>query len=1109
MSLSIYRGQSRTGQGEGPGQTVLHGEQFLRVDPALYRTELLEAIRPWMTLDSDPSDHQRLNDKLEAWSLFGAGDSLFVVRLVSAGVYDRRAAYFAHGRAWRSADLSPGVDPGLHLGRSEVFDAPWRDDQLATPAIETSPFLVRPEQVAAEQKTAAIFLGHLLQALTSETPLIVAAPVADFTIGGALHALIGFCRGGLPATVRRDCRIRVYSRFPDLFLRHLGANLVVIPEDAATAALTARPNATLLDRQGRRLAGKELGAAAERYANAVVERAIGIPEGLSLFTERIAQRAPDDPREVQIAYNLAFALAGPAERRGELLRRYLPRAADKLGPGLDWRRLIGPDEWQKFPAEAVMEQLLTSSPATEGRREFLAALQDGAARLGLHVDERLAEWWDAGDDGKVRRLLELFDHKPSLVSAAAVTERSRQVPIARLAQSGLAPVAIDLEAQCGRLAERNRESSDLAGAANDSSIFKALSRATSENRLSAAWAQEHVRAANDAALYGAAQVWLRNERFFAGAWGEVPRLLVERLRSLDAPPRDLAPLLCRAGEAVQPDADPETFLALSEALTRIDAEQGKALLRRLWTALSRITPPGREFLERAAFRREWRCLDIRSLELTALLQLAGLFESDTHDTGLFEELDRRMAADPEETTKALVREEWWFFWRRNSQLRDAEVLTRSAFAWLSSPVWAEGKEATLEAWKQVMRDLPRTLSGPEGASLRSGMGRRAWPSIPPFEEEQLKELIERVADLGALAEIAEGVAGEWTAEQVLAMSSLRDILPEGALRWLVDARSGSPPPLGLEQSAWLHSRAGHRAGRALQARVASVVRLLDADATTALKAADRPDLWSNREFLTAIAEWMNGRGSVQAIGTGVAKRINDRVNGEADGVHAPSRELVRELMEKGCDRAARLLHPQYQGHLEMEKWSDVAIDALLRRSWQHDCWQRLASMLQVRRDEHPLLALAGRIGTREFSIEDRRALARDGWRTFVAAGSRNTALVTPLLATPHPEAELLPLLALSAQLLGPGALGSAVLQLVYSAGNPAWREDNRLWRSVLRALRAFRRHGAVASADDREDVALALVYECLEQRKERSALSTALRTDTHPISIEFGESRHE
>src|SRR4029077_19484146 len=103
--------------------------------------------------------------QLEGWSFFSHGGSLFVARLISAGTYDRYAAYFAHGRVWKREALLPGFDPGLHLGRWEAFDPPWRDSYPGRQVAEDVPSLVRPDQVKTEAQTAAIWLGHLFQAL--------------------------------------------------------------------------------------------------------------------------------------------------------------------------------------------------------------------------------------------------------------------------------------------------------------------------------------------------------------------------------------------------------------------------------------------------------------------------------------------------------------------------------------------------------------------------------------------------------------------------------------------------------------------------------------------------------------------------------------------------------------------------------------------------------------------------------------------------------------------------------------------------------------------------------------------------------------------------------
>jgi hypothetical protein len=1131
-SLSVYRGQSRAGQGEGPGKTILHGEQYMRVDPELYRAELLDTIRPWMTLDSDPADHQRLNDNLEAWSLFPAGDYLFVVQLVSAGTYDRRAAYFAHGRAWKARDLSPGVDPGLHLGRSEAFDPPWRDDAPAARAPETIPILVRPEQVSAEQKTATLFLGHLLQALAGSQPLIIAAPVAEFASRSPLHALVSFCRAGLPAALRRECRIRVYSRFPDLFLRHLNANLLVIPEDAATAALTARPGATLLDRQGRKLAGKDLSVAAEAYAAAVVERAIGIPEGLPHFSERLGDRTPDDPREIQITYNVAFAMSGATERRAELLQRYLPRAAEKLGPGLNWNRLIRPAEWGRFPSDALLDQLLmASAEQSEARRELTSALEDGVSRLGLNVDARLAEWWDPESSAKVRRLLELLTHRPPLISSRAAAQRTIELPLDRLARTGMLRGVIQAEAENGYLPRRAHETNELARGAEDAEIFAILSRATSGRSFSPEWAHAYVRSALPAAVNVAAQRWLdEGPRFFTDAWGDVPLLLLDRLRQIERLPAELALPVRTAADATVPAENLETYLRLAEVMTRIDPSAGDALMERLWRALSSLTGAQQRFIEGIAFQDEWRCFEITRIELTSLLKLVAVFQTDASEARIFAELDRRMGQEPEGTSGALVREGWWFFWRRKSRLErkqegDAEILRRSAMSWLSSDVWTSGMEATLEAWDWAVGDLPQSLDGDDMVRLRGGAGGYGrWPWIPPFEEMQFRDLVMRSRDLGVLAELAEALAcderspfGDQPAYQyVLSQSYFKDDVSLGAFSWLLDQDGQTLVTVDTKTSAYLCKHAGHRWQRALDARMASVVALLEKDAGGAIAAAVDPDLWSDGRFLSDVALWMNRKGSLQAIGISIAEAIDRNIRAEPIArPRLPSPELVRELASRGLNQAARLLHPELQANIQTETLTGKVIEAILRSDADAACWQQLAQEVRVaeaaRAERHPLTMLADGI-TRKTAIEERQRLASDGWRVFESAGHKHPDLLAPLMTTPASimTMTIVPLFGLAASMRGSGALGSATLLLAFAVARPEWRENMWLWRNLLRAMQVYKRHGEMASADDSEKMAVACVFSSLETPKEHSALQRALDHEAREqpdwdLPSEFGE----
>lgn len=1140
-SLSVYRGQSRTGKGEGPGRTVLHGEQYLWVEPELYTTELLDVIRPWMTLDSDAADHQRLNDQLEAWSLFPHGDYLFVVRLVSAGTYDRRAAYFSHGRAWKSNVFPSGFDPGLEIGRSETFDEPWRDkdpDASFSPSPALPPVLVRPEQIKAEAETAAALLGHLFQALAGDYPLILAVPVKDFRSGDPLHALVCFARGGLPAHLRDRCRIRVYSRLPDLFLRQLGASFVVVPEDTAGDALTARSNATLLDRQGRKIAGRELDDGILDYAKAVVERATGIPDGLPFFSERFSRRfgrqdlpEPEDIQALQITYNLAFALAGDGDRQAGFLRQYLPRAVQRFGPGLDWSRLIGSQEWNAFPQEALLDRLLgDSQDLSPAELEFLRAVEDAASQLGLRVDARLADWWDPGDSARLHRLLELLAHDPPLVSDAAAAERTAQIPLERLIEAGPLYGVLGAEAKSGWLARRASESAALARGAREPKTFEVLSRAVSAGSFDPAWARLYIRSAAPEELVDAARRWLQDPDFWQ-KWEDVPKRLLDGLRSLEPAPAGLSGFLIPAGMKLDPVANLEVYLRLADLVARIDRDQhdqggekDNALVAKLWTALPRITDPrSREYLLGIAFDPDWLCL--RSAPTSALLKLAAdLQRAESYDR-LYETLDGRMRQEPEATTDDLVGTGWWYFWRRRSRLAAAEpeVAQRSAIAWLASDVWTGGMgvEATLEAWKQALADLPEKLSGPEMARLRGVTDKRRWPWIPPFEEEQLDALITRAEDLGALAELAEALrsdesvipAGMPAHEYILARSRFAQKLAPGALGWLLEGRYGSQlPTLSLEHSAFLYQHASHREARALDARVRSVANRLEQSPGEALKAAGEPSLWSRGEFLTLVGGWMNRKGSFSQIGKDAAVWIDQHIEGEpASPVPSPSRKLVGELVAKRLNRAARLLQPEFQRVAQQEALADEEIEALLAGDYQAPCWRELAEKVDrmqkdgsASREPHPLSLLAERIrGARGLTLEQRQRLAARGWDTFERVANGNPVLMKSLLK----EFPGLPHFDLAASLLGPGALGKAFLTVGLAAANRGWREDVKWWRRLLTAMRDFKWHRDMASAEDRHEVAMARVSDTLDALSGRElwALSQAVRLESPewPLLSEF------
>jgi hypothetical protein len=1088
----------------------------MSVPPALYNDELLDAIRPWLTLDSDPADHQRLNDQLEGWSLFSAGNYVFVTRLSSAGVYDRRAAYFAHARAWNISRLPPNFDPGTYLGRSDAFDQPWQHAP-ASP-VEEDAKVLWPEQVKGDPDTATRFLGHLLQAMVDGYPVIIAAPIGGFVSRGALHGMVSFSRAGLPSKLRNDCRVRIYSRHPELFLRHLGTHLLVVPEDTAGNAMAARPGATLIDQHGRKVAGKDLDDRARDYAAAVVERAIAIPDGLPYFSERFQRLMwkgvlppPEDARAVQITYNVAFAWAGASERRAEMLRKYLPRAAAKLGPGLDWDRLIAVDEWRDFPPEAIMDQLLANSrDISEAGREFLRKVEDGASLLRLKVDDRLREWWDPDDDGKVQRLVELLGHTPPLVNESAVAERTAKIPIGRLSQISSLSEVLKVEAKSGTLANRSHESPQLAVLAKNPKVFEVLSLAVADSRIDPGWARIYVGAAGLDAAVEAGRAWAEQSNFFTG-WGAVPRELLDRLQSLGAASESLVQL-ATIGLRFNPVENLPVYLLSADLLARINKAAGHSPEGRAMAALRdnfhELPDSDVGYLEDVLFDSKWSFLELHTIDLSLLVKLAVHFKQDAHFDQFYQELDARIRKGPEATAEALTRSGWWYFWRRQSRLNapgDGDVLDRSASTWLTSGAWSSGEtEPTLEAWELAMADLPRELSGRKMAELRGdgGLRRQPWPWIPPFEEEQLALFIDRAADLGALAEIAEALQSDDSApalktpvyEFVLQKSRFAHELPANALEWLLnESWQVKPQPLALTQSTYLCAHSGHREKQAIKARIESISEHLKHNPQEALKAASTPDLCSDGRFLSAVAGWMNERGSLNAIGDGAAKWIEKHVNGEATRrPKSPSRKLIEELVAHGYERAAGLLDPAMQATAHQETVADFVMQALIRGRINENCWQRLEDDIRAKRPNapHPVTVLAERIRREDVSFEQREELAKNGWRTF-----ETVAETYPQLMYPSPQSEDLPVFNLATSLLGPGTLGTAAILVIDTPRNQVWRDNPPWWQSLLRSIRDFKRYDGMRSADDRQDYALTLVCKSVDAPKERKALETALRLE--------------
>lgn len=292
-NFSIYRGQARTGIGDGDGISLTGkgGEQYLEADEQLKNDhQLQKEIRVWLTLTPMPAHYQALGDTLESWSCFSTKNYFLVVRLVTAGMFDNRVAYFAHARAWEKdtneasqQNVFELFDPGLYLGQAEAFDQPWRDKE--TTSKKLLPELNFGQQFKQLDKSVAEnFLTALLYARENDLPLIISVPLAAFSSKSLLPIYIAFARAALPKHLKHTCAIRIYASDSRLFIEK--ANVLVISEDQASSSLSRFPNALLIDIQGQvKTRNKSIAEVYKNYAEIVMAHLSQISEAEEIVTE--------------------------------------------------------------------------------------------------------------------------------------------------------------------------------------------------------------------------------------------------------------------------------------------------------------------------------------------------------------------------------------------------------------------------------------------------------------------------------------------------------------------------------------------------------------------------------------------------------------------------------------------------------------------------------------------------------------------------------------------------------------------------------------------------------------------------------------------------------
>ena len=676
-SRSIFRGFGRQGLGEGPGLPVAHGEQYLAGDASLTSDgEILSAVRPWLTLDAASRDHKLLSGRLEGWSCWTYRESCWVARLTPR-IYSQRLAYIAHGRSWDLEACTTDLDPGAHLGRSEAFT----EDPSDAADVRLPPTMVRPEQVSTEPTAAVHYLAQLLQAAVDKIPLVIAVPVAEFAAGKPLAALVSFARAALPAPLKKNLNIRIFTRHPELFLRRLTTDCLVIPQDEIDSVLALGVPCTVIDREGNVIRGKEPTRLRMDYAKSTVKRAQAVAPGLLAFSCRFGGtwQLVDEPavRSLPILYNLAYALSQEEDRRRDLLKSLLAHFIEEIDD-LPWERLIRFEEWQLFPRDELAGLILTTRKLPPGGRSLRRAVENAFAKMAELVDSHLDEWWDAGDERKLRRLLALLSRDPPLIGMRAAARYTSTVSLERIAALGHPEPVLAAEIAVGRIGSRTPESEVLGDLARSFEIFQSVASATDQENLGPEWASVLVRKAI--------------------SWTELEPLAEHIFRAS-------SPLQNWSGVAGD-------LVARMEDLDRL--------------------PPVADIVELAR----------RSADDPKGLQ------------GFQKIFDRAMERDSTSLTQALIAQDWWPEWRRQTRLT-AKALHQSALEWLGSNIWRHQPLVGSEAWptwQLVVNDLG-SISASELEELRRQRQGPPWPRIEGRERDQILSLAARAEDLGVVADL--------------------------------------------------------------------------------------------------------------------------------------------------------------------------------------------------------------------------------------------------------------------------------------------------------------------------------------------------------------------
>lgn len=358
----------------------------------------------------------------------------------------------------------------------------------------------------------------------------------------------------------------------------------------------------------------------------------------------------------------------------------------------------------------------------------------------------------------------------------------------------------------------------------------------------------------------------------------------------------------------------------------------------------------------------------------------------------------------------------WRSWRQR-HLGDTAILDNASRAWCSAPYWDHHTPA-LEDWKDVVESLA-------GRGLHDAV---AFPAIPLFEDEQVRDLCRLVTNADELALLADAIDAKedlltvnpreaglrcWAA----ATPEVRGNLANGAWQWMRQGRpAGLPSP---EDAATLLPASTPLRSSAVKRLKSAAIECFETSqwVREALALADTFAFWGDPAFASAVRELYARNGGPELLAPRLAAATVAEYAASAPVAPAAPRprELAASLFDGTADAAA-------WSSLDLETLAAIAREmasAEAPAEYEERAWESLRGILE----RHPRL-LAPRQG---------RIAAFD---LAAAVRSKTTA----------------------------GAVAADLIRLAGGhRSNPSW------WRALLASLAPAPRRGNLCNAGDRTD----------------------------------------